>query len=390
MAWPEKLPSGKWRGVYRDAKGGRRSAPGGPFPHKAAAVRAAAAAEAAARRRIDGDPDGARRTWGQWVEEWWPSRGVEASTLQADEGRRRNHLEPRWGDVKLGAIRRQDVRAWAADLGRQGLAPGTVLQCVALLSGSLSAAVDAEILTANVVAGLTKSLPQPPPGQERFLAREEYVAIRDQLPTRRDQLVADVLVSTGLRWGEMAGLHRWRVDHDRGRLMVVEAWAETAGTIKAYPKGRRAREVPVPGWLLDDLDELTPEATAKTCGLTHTGGRCRSQLLLTTESGTVLRNSNWAGAVWGPSVKAAGVGQVRIHDLRHTYASWLLQDGVPLAEVGQLLGHVSPVTTQRYAWLSREPSAAVLRAVGRGFAPRVPHERAEGCRPWVRFRRSEG
>lgn len=388
MGWPEKLPSGKWRAVYRDGNGARRTAPGGPFSHKAAAVRAAAAAEADARDKIGADPRGAHRTWGEWVVEWWPSRTVEASTLQADEGRRRNHLEPRWGDVKLGAIRRQDVRAWAADLGRQGLAPGTVLQCVVLLSGSLSAAVDAEILTANVVAGLTKSLPQPPPGQERFLTREEYVAIRDQMPTRRDQLITDVLITTGLRWGEMAGLHRWRLDRHRGRMHVVEAWAETAGLVKAYPKGRRTRDVPVPGWLLADLEELTSELARKTCGLPHKDGRCRSPLLLTTESGTVLRNSNWAGAVWGPSVKAAGVGQVRIHDLRHTYASWLLQDGVPLAEVGQLLGHESPVTTQRYAWLSREPSAAVLRALGTGFAPRLPHASAEGCRPWVRFRRS--
>lgn len=389
MGWPEKLPSGKYRGVYRDTNGARRTAKGGPFTHKAAAARAAAAAEAEARRRIGGDPDAAHRTWGEWVEEWWPSRTVEASTLQADEGRRRNHLEPRWGGVKLGAIRRQDVRAWAAGLGRQGLAPATVQRCVALLSASLTAAVDQEILTSNVVSGLAKSLPAAAPGQERYLAREEYVAIREQLPTRRDQLVADVLVSTGLRWGEMAGLHRWRLDVERGRLMVVEAWAETDGTIKAYPKGRRAREVPVPRWLLEDLEQLTPEASQKTCGLTHKGGRCRSPLLLATASGTVLRNSNWAGAVWGPSVKAAGVGQVRIHDLRHTYASWLLQDGVPLAEVGQLLGHESPVTTQRYAWLSREPSAAVLRAVGKSFAPRLPHDRAEGCRPWMGFRRSD-
>jgi integrase len=374
MAWPEKLPSGKWRGVYRDATGARRTAEGGPYAHKAAAVRAAAAAEEAARRKVGADPRAAHRTWGEWVVEWWPSRGVEASTLQADEGRLRNHLEPRWGQVKLGAIRRQDVRAWAADLGRKGLAPATVLQCVSLLSGSLAAAVDAELLDSNVVAGLAKKLPSPPPGQERFLTREEYVAIRDQLPTRRDQLIADTLVSTGLRWGELAGLHRWRLDVQRGRVSVIEAWSERAGQIKAYPKGRRAREVPVPGYLLDDLAEVLADAGERSCGLTHAGGVCRSGLLLTTASGTVLRNSNWAGSVWGPSVKAAGVGQVRIHDLRHTYASWLLQDGVSLAEVGQLLGHMSPVTRQRYAWLAKEPSAAVLRALGEGFAPRLPHE----------------
>jgi len=71
-------------------------------------------------------------------------------------------------------------------------------------------------------------------------------------------------------------------------------------------------------------------------------------------------------------VKAAGVGQVRIHDLRHTYVAWLLEDGVPLAEVGQLLGHVA-ATRQRYVQLAKEPSEAVLRVVGWGFCPRLLH-----------------
>lgn len=374
MAWPEKLPSGRWRGSYRDANGRTRSA--GTFPHKAAAARAAAAAEEKARRRPGHDQGGARILWGDWVAQWWPSRTVEQSTLKADEGRLRNHVEPRWADVQLGVIRRQEIKAWAAELGRRGLGPGTVRHCVVLLSVSLSAAVDQELLEANPAAGILKSLPQPPPAMERFLDREEYTAIREQLPTFRDQTYADSLVTTGMRWGEMFGAHTMRLDRRRGVLQVVEAWSEKGGLIVPHPKGKKIRDVPITGWLMEAWHDLAPEVDPGSCGYEHKGPRCRSGLLLPTAGGAVLRGSNWR-STWDAAVKAAGVGHVRLHDLRHTYASWLLQDGVSLAEVGQLLGHVSPVTTQRYAWLVRKPSTQVLAALGEGFAPRLLHEEEE-------------
>src|SRR5690348_2886218 len=100
MAWAEKLPSGRYRGVYRDASGKRRSA--GTFPHKAAAVRAAGTKEDGARRRMSADPDGHRRTWGEWADEWWETRGKAASTMRNDKHRRRNHLDPRWEKVPIG------------------------------------------------------------------------------------------------------------------------------------------------------------------------------------------------------------------------------------------------------------------------------------------------
>src|SRR5690606_4954626 len=108
--------------------------------------------------------------------------------------------------------------------------------------------------------------------------KDEFAAVLDELPTTGDQLVARVLAYTGLRWGEMAGLHWNRLDLDRGVVTVAETFDEKNGTVKAYPKGKRARQVPIPGWLLEQLAALPRPARSKRCGLEHTQGRCRSAL----------------------------------------------------------------------------------------------------------------
>lgn len=361
MAWTRKLASGKYAGCYRDATGTVRTVPGGPFAHKAHAARLAGEAEAASRTAGWRSPDAARATWGTWCAAWWPTRTVEASTLINDASRRDLHLVPRWGDVPLADITRHEVKAWAAQLrlgveGGRPRSPATVERIVHLLSASLAAAVDAEIIASNPAARLRLGGGQA--SVERFLTREEFDAACEHLEGEH-LTMALLLAGTGMRWGEAAGLHWARVDVDRGVLEVSDAWSEKDRTMKPYPKGRRRRHVPVPDWI------PLGEPSAGPCGYTHPG--CRSGLVVTTAAGAIVGDSNFRKA-WTRAASAAGLGHVRVHDLRHSYASWLLQAGVSLAEVGRLLGHVSPLTTQRYAHLAEVPSAAVLSALGSGPA----------------------
>jgi len=366
VAWAEKLPSGKYRGVYRDGAGKRRSA--GTFTHKAKAEREAAAKEVDARKKLWRDPEAYKRPWGEWAEEWATARNVEDTTSKADQIRLDKHLIPRWAAVPIGSITRHDVKAWAVQLRATGISPSTVQRIVHLLSASLNAAMDAEVIESNPAARIR--LPGAAKEQERFLTHDEFDAIRDQLPTERDQLVADVLAHTGLRWSELAGLHWSRVNLARGVLSVVEVYGETSGRMKPYPKGKKARTVP----LTDDLVAVLAEhrkdqGRGDSCGVEHTSGICRSGLVFTTPNGRPLRNSNWS-PLWRDAVADAEVGHARIHDLRHTYASWLLQQGIPLAEVGRLMGHVSTQTTAKYAHLAETPSDAIKLALA---APRKPH-----------------
>lgn len=344
MAWVELLPSGKYRGLYRDNAGRRRSA--GTFGHKRAAERAAIVAEADARKLGWRDPAAGLITWGEWVTAWWPTRSVEPGTLARDLSRLHSRLSPRWHDVALAHITRHDVKTWVAELTRSGLAPATVQRCLHLLSASLTAAIDAEILTANPAYRI--QIAKGEADDMRFLTRPEFAAIAAAMPSEFDEALASELVGTGMRWGEAVGLQIPRIDFDRGQVRVVESWDDRMGRLKPYPKGRRIRDVPLPAWVGAQVQPII--------GMRRTGG-------VWTRGDAYPGYSNWRARVWLPALRSADVGHVRIHDLRHTYASWLIQDGVSLAEVGRLLGHVSWQTTLRYAHLAEIPRAHILAAL---------------------------
>lgn len=366
MAWVVKSSSGKYLAKYRGPDGKVRTASGGPYTHKRAAERAAAAAEADSRKLGWRDPQAAARSWGEWCDEWWPTRQREASTMRTDKGRLDTHLKPRWDDVRLIDITRQSVKAWATELGTwvdddgavHHRSPETVKRIINLFSVSLRAAVDAEVLPANPAYRL--ELPSAPPTKDRYLTRDELDAICEHLDAENLAMTL-LLAGTGLRWGEAAGLHRARIDSRRSLIEVVETWSVRGSHMKPYPKGRRRRLVPIPAWV--DLSVLEDSTADSSCGYEHIGGRCPGPLLVTTPSGAIVEHARFSKA-FRTAVKAADVGHVRVHDLRHTYASWLLQAGRPLAEVGALLGHVSPLTTQRYAHLGEIASDDVLAALG--------------------------
>ena len=67
---------------------------------------------------------------------------------------------------------------------------------------------------------------------------------------------------------------------------------------------------------------------------------------------------------WASICTAAGIHGVRVHDLRHSYASYLASAGLSLPVIGALLGHSSPMTTQRYAHLLDDPLRAATEKVG--------------------------
>lgn len=355
MAWAEKRSAGKWRGQYRDSAGKKVSVPG-TFPTKTAARAAADKAEVEANSHRGRMRTGKSPTWGEWCERWWKARSVEPATLQNESSMIHKHIAPRWADVKLDEIRRLDVQAWVADLP---LAPESARRVLGVLVSSLSAAVEEGVLDMNPAHRI--KLPPRPQGREVFLTRDQFDSLTAAIPNARNRAIVKLLAGTGMRWGELAGLHWHNFDLSNGFVTVRDVYS--AGEIKPYPKGRKQRHVPLFDWVVEDLDAA---ASRVVCAAPHRTGICQSGLVAHTSGGLPLDSRNFYRRVLAPALKEAQLDHLglTIHDLRHTYASWLAQAGIPLERISALLGHSSITTTQIYAHLMPAKHDDIAAALG--------------------------
>lgn len=370
MGWAEQLPSGKWRGVYRDAAG--RKHRGSATLHKKAALRWAEHAEQADRAGLD--PNAGRITLDEWAQAWAAARIVAGTTEASDSGRLKT-IRADLGHVELERLTRLQVQQWVKDLSGGGREPATVRKYFNLLSAMLSAAVDEGRIEVNPCRGV--ATPAVGPGREVFLTEGQVEALDVELGGV-DGLVAAFLAYTGLRWGEMVGFHRESIDWLRRQAAVAEVVAQVPGGmyLKPYPKGRARRFVPIPQHLLDRLTVHVANTPAVPCRLpvgTLEGrphAHCSGLLFVEPgrerrrREGLPLSRQTWNRRHFRPAAERAGLPpDVTPHDLRHTYASWLVQDGVPLREVQELLGHRSITTTERYGHLAPGANDRARRAL---------------------------
>lgn len=366
---PEKVKLAKpWRCEYRDAAGARH---GRRFATKRAATAWGADRETEVRQGRHVDPREARQPFGPYAQVWLADRVVEATTAANDASRMRRHVLPAWERYPMDGVTHSAVQAWVKRLQRGGLSAWTVRSCYNLLAGCLDAAVADKVITDNPCRGV--KLPTPPDGREVYLTEEEVDQLAAAMARRPgaadfDGLIVHMLTNTGLRWGELVGLELRQLDMLRRQVMVDSTVIEVGGRFarKPYPKGKKRRVVPMPLWLVELLARHLQRHPPRRDDLGEL--LFRPDCLGPPWKGRALSRSAWPRTAFAPAVAAVfgctlrGDGQgylhdacgcrdVTVHDLRHTYASWLIQQGTYLEVVQKLLGHSSSATTQRYAHL---------------------------------------
>ncbi len=291
-------------------------------------------------------PRTASSTWslGEYLERWLSGEAAHVSpatlrTYRVAIGR----VVAVLGDLPLSRLSGADVAAWQKQLlhpddSGRGLSPATVRNTRAVFHKALSDAMRLGLLDRNPVAAT-----DPPASVARKTTgvwpAEELRRFLNHVSIHRLSLAFRLLATTGMRRGELLGLRWGDVDWDRGAVSVVRSLGLVDGELVMSP-GKTAtsrRLVFLDDTTLDDLRVHFQRAIAA-----EVAGD--SDPVVAARDGGLLHPDSFSNT-FDRLVATAGVSRIRLHDLRHTYATLALQAGMHPVVLAERLGHSSVATT---------------------------------------------
>ena len=255
---------------------------------------------------------------------------------QKDESILKLHIIPRFGRLHLDEITTRDVSLFHLSLPSKGYAPGTANCILVLLRYMFNLARKWDFDLKNPATGISKL--EENNIQQRYLNPEEtqrlYGCLQESGNTQLKYIVP-LLLLTGCRKRELLDAQWAHVDIERRTWRIP------------LSKSGKARHVPLSLGVLAILAQLP---RFEGCPYLVPNPETRRPYI------SIF-------APWNRVRKLAGLPEVRMHDLRHSFASFLINSGRSLYEVQHLLGHAQSITTQRYAHLSQSTLLDAVDAV---------------------------
>jgi len=336
-----------WQVRYRDPDGAQRSK---SFALKREADAFRATVEVDLRRGAYVDPQAGKVTLTEFATEWLDRQTFDVPTRIAVESRLRTHVAPTIGNTELRTLRPSHVQAWVRGLSRD-LAPSYVGLILGHVKAILHAAVDDQLIATNPAASRSVKAPRAERRKVVPWTVEQVQTITAAHP-ERFRAIPMVAAGTGLRQGELFGIALEDVDFLRRTLHVRQQVRLIAGKpTLAPPKGGKVREVPLPESVAVALAEHLRRFPAGEVTLPWgdlDGEPTTRTLVFTGPKGASLDKNAHNERVWKPALRVAGIEPSRstgMHQLRHHYASVLLDAGVSIAALADYLGHGSPSVT---------------------------------------------
>ncbi len=256
------------------------------------------------------------------------------STRRRVDSLLRTQLLPVFGPVHLGQLDHEHVRRWFDDYSAD--APAGANRALDVLIQILNFAIECGELASNPARGIRRN---PRPRRTRFLTRAEIERLHQALDAHggrgsgaQQADIIRLLLLTGCRKGELVNL-RWPEVRDDRLVLADSKTGPRAVYLSAEARAILARQPRAGKYVFPSRTD--PHAS-------------RSAEL----------------SLWRKVRRSAGIADVRLHDLRHTFASHAVMAGVPLPVVSRLLGHAQLRMTLRYAHVSDRETEAAAERIG--------------------------
>lgn len=252
------------------------------------------------------------------------------------------HITPELGRVKLKNLRPDRIRHLYRKKQDEGLSPRTVRLIHTVLSKALKQAVADDILPRNVCAAVRA--PRRVKKEMQPLTPEQARAFLQAAKGERLEALYVLAVTTGLREGELLGLHWQDLDLQNNKLSVCRQLTRTKdGLSFTTPKRDRSRSVKLAQRAVEALKSHRKRQLEErlAAGLHWQD----TDLVFTSTIGTPVDVGNLTYRSFRPLLKRAGLPQIRLHDLRHTCATLLLSRSVHPKIVQEMLGHATITQT---------------------------------------------
>jgi len=323
-------------------------------------------AEAEAKRRLKLGERPVRQEilFSDLAKRWLDGHTGVRQTTKHDYSKALARVTPFLAKRLVSEVCRRDFDHMITELSGR-YAPSTVRTTIIVLKMVFRSAIDWGYIDTMPTGGSRLALPKI---RKRVFVPLEPADVRRLIECAPDYWKPWFLtaVTTGLRRGEMFGLTWSAVDLDRGELFVRQ---QLIGRTIMEPKSDAAlRRVPLP--------------TATVEALRHHKAVCpRSDLGLVfpMPSGSPVCASNWYARVYIPTRQAAKLPTLRVHDLRHVYASALIRQGRSIKYIQTVLGHANAsITLNVYGWLYPDEGEQAAADMGRWLAMEI------GRRAWAR------
>jgi integrase len=258
----------------------------------------------------------------------------------------RRYLRPSLGKAKVAEIRHADIEKLHRKIAET--APYRANRTVAVLSRIFNLAIKWGLAASNPAKGIER---KPEEKREGYLSPAELAQLAETLEAKPCPSADAIrlLLLTGARRGEVLGATWDMFDVEAG------IWVKPS----AHTKQKKTHRVPLSAPALALLSEMHAKAGASPFLFPGAAGKPQSDIK----------------HFWQAVCRDAKLENVRLHDLRHCFASILVSSGLSLPIIGRLLGHTQPQTTHRYAHLCDDPLRVAAEIVGKAVTASKPNDK---------------